>query len=53
MISITYNTFSYNSVVKGLIYIDLGDTRTKPVLIANNVFTGNAAYYGTIGVYIR
>ena len=51
-ITITDNTFDKNTVVKGLVYIESAH-RSYPVLIAANTFTNNAAYFGTIGIYIR
>jgi hypothetical protein len=52
-IIIVGNKFEYNTVVKGLIYITNADKRSKPVLIADNNFINNGAYYGAIGIYIR
>jgi len=46
------NTFSYNDVVKGVIYIE-SEHRSKPVLIAENVFEYNFAYYQASGIFIR
>ena len=51
-IIITDNIFTTNTVSKGLIYIE-SQHRLTPILISANTFTSNAAYYGTIGIYIR
>jgi hypothetical protein len=51
-ITITSNTFMFNSAVKGLIYIT-SDARTNTIVIADNNFTQNAAYYGGAAIYIR
>ena len=51
-ITITDNTFTSNTVAKGLIYIE-SQHRSNPILIAANTFTTNAAYFGTVGIFIR
>ena len=51
-ITITDNTFTTNTVSKGLIYIE-SQHRSNPILMAANTFTSNAAYYGTVGIFIR
>ena len=51
-ITITDNTFTTNTVAKGLIYIE-SQHRLHPILIAANIFNLNAAYYGTVGIFIR
>ena len=51
-IVIDLNTFTSNSVVKGIIYIQSA-ARIEPIIIAENTFTFNAAYFGAVGIYIR
>lgn len=52
IIIIESNNFTSNSVVKGIIYIQ-SNVRTNPIIIAANTFSSNAAYFDTVGIYIR
>mmetsp|Transcript_9850 Transcript_9850/g.9703 ORF Transcript_9850/g.9703 Transcript_9850/m.9703 type:complete len:114 (+) Transcript_9850:2344-2685(+) len=51
-ITIVDNTFDSNDVVKGVVYLE-SEHRETAVLIADNTFTYNFAYFSAIGVFIR
>mmetsp|Transcript_30034 Transcript_30034/g.29288 ORF Transcript_30034/g.29288 Transcript_30034/m.29288 type:complete len:95 (-) Transcript_30034:530-814(-) len=51
-IVIAGNTFNNNDVVKGVVYIE-SEHRSKPVLIANNDFVENFAYFSASAIFIR
>ncbi|CDW84918.1 UNKNOWN [Stylonychia lemnae] len=55
-IHIIGNTFSQNTVIKGLINIQTEENLQQganSILIARNTFTQNAAYFQTVGIHIR
>ena len=52
IIEIANNTFSDNSVVKGLIYIQ-SYTRTSPVIILGNEFENTFSYYSAAAIFAR
>lgn len=51
-IIIAGNKFNYNVVVKGAINL-FTNTRVNPVVLLNNVFERNVAYFGTSALFIR
>jgi hypothetical protein len=44
--------FINNTVVRGVISI-ISDQRDSPVVISNNIFNRNLAYFGSVTIYIR
>ena len=51
-VAIANNNFSNNGVVRGVIYVDNNEL-TAPVLIADNSFSYNSAFFSTMAIYIR
>ena len=47
------NTFVGNSVIKGVVYVQLSDSGSATALIKNNTFDQNFAYYGASAVFMR
>ena len=53
LIMIDNNSFTYNSMINGIIYISSQYQPSQPILISNNNFTQNAAYYESAAIFIR
>jgi hypothetical protein len=51
-IAIVDNIFINNTVVRGIISL-INNQRDSPVVISNNTFTKNLAYFGSVTIFIR
>jgi len=49
----TGNTFNRNTGTKGVVYLDLQDRKTYPLVISGNTFTNNGGYVDASVLHIR
>lgn len=52
-IKLVNNTFETNSVVNGVVYLELVNTDSTYALVTNNTFDSNMAYVGTSALIVR